>query len=60
MQNKIIWSQISNKSNVKRWNYKKLIIKNDLKNKIVKKKLISGQLKIWFYMCSIAGHNFSS
>jgi hypothetical protein len=34
---KIIWSRIYNKSNVKRWNYKKLITKNDLKNKSGKK-----------------------
>jgi hypothetical protein len=30
-----------------------------LKNKSEKKTLIIGQLKIWFDMCSVTGHNFS-
>ena len=40
-------------------NKKKSITQNDLKNKSEKKTLIIGQLKIWFDMCSVTGHNFS-
>ena len=40
-------------------NKKKSIAQNNLKNKSEKKTLIIGQLKIWFDMCSVTGHNFS-
>jgi len=38
---------------------KKSITKKNLKNKSGKQTLISGQLKIWFDMHSVVGHNFS-
>jgi hypothetical protein len=56
--NKIVWSRISYKSNVERWNQGKKINYTKWSKNKGKKTLIRGQLKISFDMRFVAGCNY--